>query len=513
MESISATNFTVDESDDERQIRVTHVPTHQTFFYQRTSEPPHCTLVVTAVGLADPQPEMIEAATKIAETFVQANPFYQYDQRPNTRLSADAENVVQALRDSEYSVLIGRNNCGKSFVLKTLAQRWGVNASYLGPARYQNFNLLGYYTPNRNRKSERWQNFMSQWNRQQENMDNSPVNLQQAIAELSDKQRDVLAEIVKRLLGLDLEIRDTVPNNKMSQKYISVGPHNISYTSSGFRLITTLITSLLDADYDTFLIDEPELGISPEAQGILADFLFDRSHREKYFPHIRTLVLATHSTIFLDRKNISNNYRLEKHGDEIGIAPVASQSDFNRIHFFLLGNRFETLYLPSSIIIVEGKCDHKFIERVVTQKYPNSQLSVVSANSDDRIKEVLNIARGLLTDLQKSPYRDRIFVVLDSVHSATLPDEIAKMGVPKDHIIKWPKNGIEFCYPPSLIDKIYGSGAELSISKDEVSRNGTSYKKAELAEKVVGLLEAGTAMQEDFEKLFLQPLEKTILSK
>lgn len=46
----------------------------------------------------------------------------------------------------------------------------------------------------------------------------------------------------------------------------------------------TLVTSLLNAEYDTYLIDEPELGISPEAQGILADFLFDRSHREKYFP-------------------------------------------------------------------------------------------------------------------------------------------------------------------------------------------------------------------------------------
>ncbi|EQD41488.1 hypothetical protein B2A_10645, partial [mine drainage metagenome] len=39
----------------------------------------------------------------------------------------------------------------------------------------------------------------------------------------------------------------------------------ISYTSSGFRLIATLVTSLLDTEYETFLIDEPELGISPEA--------------------------------------------------------------------------------------------------------------------------------------------------------------------------------------------------------------------------------------------------------
>lgn len=443
-------------------------------------------------------------------TFVKIFPIYQYDQKPNTRIAADSQTTIQAIRESEYSVLIGRNNCGKSFLLKTLTQQWGVNASYLGPARYQNFNLLGYYTPNRNRKNEKWGQFNNLWNNQQQNIDNSPMNLQQAIAELSDKQRAALAEIIKLLLGTTLEIKETVENNSMSQKFISCAGHNISYTSSGFRLITTLVTSLLDEENDTYLIDEPELGISPEAQGILADFLFDRGHRKKYFPHVRTLVLATHSTIFLDRQHISNNYRVEKNGDEISVQHVASQSDFNRIHFFLLGNRFETLYLPSSILLVEGKCDHKFIERVVTLRYPNSQLSVVSANTDNRIKEVLNIARGLLTDIQKSPYRDRIFVVLDAVHSASLPDEITAMGVPKENIIVWPKNGIEFYYPPTIIDQIFGSGPDISINGDEVSRNGVSYKKGELVEKVVVLLQPTTSMHPEFEKMFLVPLEQKI---
>ena len=83
-----------------------------------------------------------------------------------------------------------------------------------------------------------------------------------------------------------MELKFTAPDNSMSQKYISVDGHNISYTSSGYRLITTLITSLLDDEYDTFLIDEPELGISPEAQGLFADFLFDKDIRKKYFGRI-----------------------------------------------------------------------------------------------------------------------------------------------------------------------------------------------------------------------------------
>ncbi len=308
---------------------------------------------------------------------------YQYDQKPGTRIAEIA--ALQQLRNSEYSVLVGRNNCGKSYLLKTLTSQWGSDASYLGPARYQNFTLLGSFAPNRNRRNEKWNQFQHQWGTQQQNIDNSPVNLQQGIAELSDGQRGKLTEIVTMLLGVELQIRHTVEANSMSQQYISCGGHNISYTSSGFRLIMTLLTSLLDDDHDTFLIDEPELGISPEAQGILADFLFDREHRQKYFPHIRTLILATHSTMFPDRRHITNNFRVEKRGDEISLQRVETQSDFNRIHFFLLGNRFETLYLPSSIILVEGKCDHKFIEKVFALRYQNSQISVISANNDSRL--------------------------------------------------------------------------------------------------------------------------------
>lgn len=432
---------------------------------------------------------------------------YQYDQKPGTRIAESSASVIQQIRESEYSVLVGRNNCGKSYLLKYMTTQWGQTASYLGPARYQNFNLLGYYTPNRNKRNDRWVQFIQQWNQQHQNIDNSPINLQQAIAELNDSQRNTLIEIVEILLGVRLEIKYTVDGNSMSQQYISVDGHNISYTSSGFRLIATLVTSLLDTDYDTFLIDEPELGISPEAQGVLADFLFDRDHRSKYFPHIKTLVFATHSTVFLDRRVISNNYTVGKHGDEIEISPVQTLSELNKVHFFLLGNRFETLYLPSAIVIVEGKCDHKFIERCLSLRFPLSQMSVISANSDSRIKEVLAIARGLLSDLQKSPYRDRIFVVLDSVHGSGLPPQLVDMGLPEQNIIKWPLNGIEYYYPPSLLDSVYGTGGELQIDGDRVMRNGLSYSKNELVDKVVSSLTHDTPMQAEFESLFLERIK------
>jgi hypothetical protein len=122
----------------------------------------------------------------------------------------------------------------------------------------------------------------------------------------------------------------------------------------------------------------------------------------------------------------------------------------------------------------------------------------------------LNIARGLLTDIQKSPYRDRIFVVLDSVHSASLPDQISAMGVPKENIVTWPKNGIENYYPPSILDKIFGSGPDIEIKADVIVRNGVSYTKGELVDKVIGSLQCDTPMHPDFNKMLLEPLERTL---
>uniref|UniRef100_UPI00313CDE90 hypothetical protein n=1 Tax=Hydrogenophaga sp. OTU3427 TaxID=3043856 RepID=UPI00313CDE90 len=103
-------------------------------------------------------------------------------------------------------------------------------------------------------------------------------------------------------------------------------------------------------------------------------------------------------------------------------------------------------------------------------------------------------------------YRDRIFVVLDAVHSAGLPDQLVAMGIPKENVIVWPKNGIEYYYPPAVVDKVFGVGPEITISGDVISRNGLSYSKGELVGKVVSLLQPDTAMHEEFETRFLRPL-------
>ena len=255
----------------------------------------------------------------------------RYDERPKTLLSETTQRFLQEAANREYSILCGRNNSGKSYLLKTLAEQFGESASYLGPARYQNFVTLNSYAPNRNqrRRTERFQIFQNQWRNKQQNIDNSPLNLQQAIAELSDDQRSKFIEIMENLLSSKMDIRHTVEGNSMSQQYISVDGHNISFTSSGYRLVAALVTSMLDDEYETILLDEPELGISPETQGEFAEFLFNREQRRRYFPHIRSLIIATHSTVFLDRSEIRNNFFVDKRGDVIDLSEIETVGEIS----------------------------------------------------------------------------------------------------------------------------------------------------------------------------------------
>ena len=435
---------------------------------------------------------------------------YKYDQKPATVLSDEANKLLEEILTKDYAVLCGRNNCGKSYILKLIREKLGQKASFLGPARYQNFNMLTPYSPQSNRKRDEFRNWLEQWRKSSQNFDNSPFNLQQAIAELSDEKREYLKEIMENLLGAKMEILHTIPNNSMSQQYISVNGYNISFTSSGYRLIASLATSLLDDDYHTFLIDEPELGISPEAQGIFSEFLFDPAMRERYFPHVRTLIMATHSTVFLDRVNIDNNYFVAKSGDVIDIEKTESVSDINRIHFFLLGNRLESLYMPSAIIIVEGKCDHAFIERVLNVKRPDVRFSIISANTDNRIREVFNTTKSLFGDIQKSPYQNRIFAVIDSVHGSGLVQQLEKMGLPKENIIVWTNNGIEFYYPESVIKSIFHSDETPKIEGDQVSVGNLSYNKVELLNMVLPKISKETEFNDEFRLEFLEKIERTI---
>lgn len=319
---------------------------------------------------------------------------------PPTKISDECSAAYEAAKLGSLTVICGRNNSGKTFVLRQMLRDLGNTASYLGPARYQNFTLLAAIQSVAKKGPEKYQEILNHINNNEQNIDNSPINLGEAISNLRDTQRTKLFNLVEILLGAKPSIQKIIPDNDMSQRYVEVDGYNISFSSSGIRLVTTLLCSLIDSDFEHFLIDEPELGISPEVQGVLADFLFDDEKREEHFPHIKSVTLATHSPVFLDRKNVSNNFFIDRDFPEIKVRQISDVQDLNSLQFLLLGNRFETLYLPSAILFVEGKCDFKYFDAAVKKRFPDHLVSVVQCNGDDRVKERVYLANQMFGKIQ-----------------------------------------------------------------------------------------------------------------
>ncbi len=97
--------------------------------------------------------------------------------------------------------------------------------------------------------------------------------------------------------------------------------------------------------------------------------------------------------------------------------------------------------------------------------------------------------------------------MLDSTHGLDIIQSLERMGVKRENILVWSKNGIEYYYPSSIIDSIYGSGGDIQISGDNVERNGISYKKAELTERVISCMREGVVYPEEFREKFLASIE------
>jgi hypothetical protein len=251
------------------------------------------------------------------------------------------------------------------------------------------------------------------------------------------------------------------------------------------------------------LIDEPELGLSPRVQTVLAEFLRNEARRAEYFPHLHRVFVATHSHLFLHREDLSCNFIVRKDGYRVSVQQVKTMSDLHHLQFNLLGNSLESLFLPSAIVLVEGSTDVAYIEKVISLFLTGKRVTVIRTGGDPKAK--LHTLRDALGDLQRSPLRDRIFVVVDASHSRALKEDLVRMGLPGDNFIAWSRNGIEYVYPTEVMARIFSCNAVdlggLRISSDVVAVGAMALRKTELCKQVVLAMDDRTVLPEELESL------------
>ena len=125
--------------------------------------------------------------------------------------------------------------------------------------------------------------------------------------------------------------------------------------------------------------------------------------------------------------------------------------------------------------------------------------------------------RETFGDLNKSPYRTRLFVVLDSVHQLNLSIELQSTGVEAANIIIWDRNGIEYLYPPSLLSDVFGCAldrvSEVTIQGNRIQLNGITKTKSDLSKEVLTRVYSATVLPAEMEKKFLSAYPRPLTNR
>lgn len=437
---------------------------------------------------------------------------YEFLFSVSLRFEPGVRELIEARKELETTVLAGPNNSGKSLLLKLMRREFGPQANYLACNRFYHMDYLNLASGRSDRR-QRHAQFVTQLYQHRQNLENTDWQLVDSLSRMKDDQRQQVLNVCSRMLGETFTLKQVDPDNQLSQRYIDVGGDSLATSSTGTRLLLMIVAACFETETEIVLVDEPELGLSPALQRSLATYLLQPEHRAQFFPHIKQVFIVTHSHIFLDRRNIRNNFCVTKSGGKVAIEQVQTMSQYHNLQFNLLGNDLESLLLPSAIIITEGETDSEYLRRVLALTYPNARITAINAGGEGSTKERARIISQSLGDLAVSPYRERLLVVLDSQHSVR-PADFAKYGVPDENVIIFNRNGIEYYYPKELVGKIFLSGPDavdqMAIGDSYVELNGVRKSKKQLCSEVIQQLTPQTEYPAEFSEKILRRIGKLV---
>src|ERR1043166_2313621 len=220
--------------------------------------------------------------------------------------------------DSTTTVLAGRNNVGKSLLLRLLKAQDTERAIMLATDRFYQLHYLALGDNPDQELENQYTNFYNTFESPQNN-DKSNVQLQTLLQALSQEQFESLGVLFRELLGFDLRVRASHENRPLSNKYIEIGGTPLQTSSTGTRLLLLILAVCTDSRTNALYIDEPELGLSPQLQRVIAATLFDTDSRSARFPHLSRVVVATHSPLMLDRNVLGHNFMLSRIAEDVAI--------------------------------------------------------------------------------------------------------------------------------------------------------------------------------------------------
>jgi len=246
-----------------------------------------------------------------------------------------------------------------------------------------------------------------------ERLDSSGVNVANVLLRLSttgapawERVRDVMSDLVPDVGLLLTPAREDSLSVEFRDPHLGVD-RNLKDLGTGVeQLLLTVVAAETAADGALIVVEEPESHLHPEAQRRLLHHMLRWAER-------LTLVVSTHSSIFLDRASQSDvSVILVRRSGGVSKAETADPSYADVLEN--LGVRLSDVLSAERILAVEGPSDVEILRVWFEERFAARSVSVVAADGGrtaweaDRLASWIDAADTLARPVQFLRDRDEL---------------------------------------------------------------------------------------------------------
>lgn len=260
------------------------------------------------------------------------------------------------------------------------------------------------------------------------------------------------------------------------QKNLEPNPEQLLIRDGGLRLPPAYIGGgeqeilafrwwFLD-DKAIFAIEEPENHLHPKLCREISKFLKQQSQNHQVF-------LSTHSPMFTDKKDISNNWVMRYKRPEVGeygeseIQQIETRDDL-KLALAELGVLPSDIYLKDLVVFVEGGTEQRAILPILGSKLGvnmEDNIGVINIGGDSNLEHYLRIW------LEIMQYAPADYLIILDKHSGELATRLAremKIGSNRFHV--WQKGSIEDYYPLDIARKALKELFGVEVTEENINK-------------------------------------------
>ena len=319
---------------------------------------------------------------------------------------------------SSINVIIGKNGCGKSTILRKLdADRanW-THVKYISPERggkiayapnvennmQSNINWLDE-TRRTNHDGEFRQKSIAQLKNLEMLVNRRIANNEHVRKNTNEKFKDTLDLINSLLDNIELEISDKPTpdikgkDNKVirTDAQLSSGEKElISLASEILYFVYQIENSTIDNKKALLLLDEPDVHLHPDLQHRLVELLI-KATKEKPI----TTIISTHSTAILAalKDQSAHVYFMKKGQNELAFIPIDEQ--LQNILPVFGAHPLSNIFNQSPILLVEGEDDERIWQQAVRTSQGKIKIYPCEAGDKDKLEEYENRVSSLIDSI------------------------------------------------------------------------------------------------------------------